>query len=67
MSEGRVAMRVLLFVMTEPTLAYNSDTGDVFVVQLPESIDDLGVPTECFKIGQLEPGLSDEEFRGANV
>jgi hypothetical protein len=51
--------------MTEPTLAYDPETGDVFVIRLPESADDLGVPTELIKIGTLEPYLSEEEFRSA--
>jgi len=49
--------------MTEPTIAYNPDTGEVFVLELPESVDDLGKAAKCMKIGQLEPGLSDGEFR----
>jgi hypothetical protein len=51
--------------MTEPTLSYDAQTGDVRVVRLPESKADLGKPADAFKIGQLEPGLSDEEFRAA--
>jgi hypothetical protein len=49
--------------MTEPTLAYNDETGEVFVLRLPESPEDLGKPTDFFKVGQLAPGLSEEEFR----
>jgi hypothetical protein len=49
--------------MTEPTLAYDAETGDVYVVRLPESEADLGVATDCIKIGQLDPHLSDDEFR----
>jgi hypothetical protein len=47
--------------MTEPRLAYNSATGEVFVLRLPESLADLGKPTEFFKVGALDPGLSEEE------
>jgi hypothetical protein len=49
--------------MTEPTITYNEETGDVYVTRLPESQDDLGKEVECIKIGQLEPHLSDDEFR----
>lgn len=49
--------------MTEPTLAYNPETGEVLVLRLPEGPEDLGIPTELIKIGALEPGLSEEEFR----
>jgi hypothetical protein len=49
--------------MTEPTIAYDDDTGDVYLLELPESEEDLGKPAMCVKIGQLDPGLSDEEFR----
>jgi hypothetical protein len=37
-----------------PTLGYDSNTGEVFVV---------GDTGERFKIGELDPGLSEEEFR----
>jgi hypothetical protein len=51
--------------MTAPRLAYNPETGEVVVLRLPESPDDLGKPTDFIKIGYLAPGLSDEEFRAA--
>jgi len=51
--------------MTEPTLAYDRETGDVYVTRLPESEEDLGVAVDCIKVGTLAPGLSDGEFRAA--
>jgi hypothetical protein len=49
--------------MIRPTLAYDPETGEIFALGMPESLDDLGVPTSLIKLGQLAPGLTEEESR----
>jgi hypothetical protein len=53
--------------MTEPTIAYNADTGEVFVLELPESEADLDKPAMCVKIGELEPRSFGRRISGANA